>query len=70
MPGNTMHHFVLLPNAMYCPADTTVDKTLQRLGSQFDMVPLPAEGSMYIKPASVMFDLDGEHTQQQQQQCF
>jgi hypothetical protein len=60
---------------MYCPADTTVEKTLQRLGSQFEMVPLPAEGSMYIKPASVMFELDGEriyqrlYTHQRQQHC-
>jgi hypothetical protein len=44
-----------------CLADTTVEKTLQRLGSKFELVPLPAEGSMYVKPASVMFELDGEH---------
>lgn len=40
--------------------DTTVEKTLQRLGSKFEMVPLPAEGSMYVKPAAVMYELDGE----------
>lgn len=40
-------------------ADTTVEKTLQRLGS-FEFVPLPPEGSAYIKPASVIYTLDGE----------
>jgi hypothetical protein len=40
--------------------DTTVEKTLARLGSKFEMQPLPAEGSMYVKPAAVMYELDGE----------
>lgn len=42
-------------------AETTVEKTLKRLGTSFEMVPLPSEGSMYVKPAAVMFELDGEH---------
>jgi hypothetical protein len=56
------HMLIVLIACMYCCcADTTIEKTLQRLGSTFDMVPLPAEGSNYIKPASVMFELDGKH---------
>jgi len=41
-------------------AETTIHKTRQRLGSKFELVPLPSEGSLYIKPASVMYELDGE----------
>lgn len=47
-------------HACVCAAETTIHKTLQRLGSKFELVPLSAEGSMYIKPASVMYELDGE----------
>eukprot|EP00775_Hariotina_reticulata_P004164 gene4164-4412_t len=39
--------------------DTTVEKTLQRLGTQFDIIPPPSD-SAFVRPASVMYQLDGK----------
>jgi hypothetical protein len=44
--------------AMFAAA-TTVEKTLQRLGSKFEVVPLPGD-SAFVRPASIMYELDGE----------
>lgn len=38
-------------------ADTTMEKTLKRLGS-FEVVPTPGP-SAFVKPASIMYELDG-----------
>jgi hypothetical protein len=40
-------------------AATTVEKTLQRLGSKFEVLPLPGD-SAFVRPASIMYELDGE----------
>lgn len=41
-------------------AETTVEKTIKRLGSKFDLVPLPGD-SPFVKPASILYELDGKH---------
>ncbi|WIA21691.1 hypothetical protein OEZ85_000859 [Tetradesmus obliquus] len=38
---------------------TTVEKTLQRLGSKFEVVPLPGD-SAFVRPASILYELDGK----------
>lgn len=35
-----------------------MEKTLQRLGSKFEVVPLTAD-SAFVKPASILYELDG-----------
>jgi hypothetical protein len=40
-------------------AATTVEKTLQRLGTSFEVVPLPGD-SAFVRPASILYELDGE----------
>lgn len=46
------------PAAAAAAADTTVEQTLMRLGSSFEVVPLPSD-SAFVQPASVLYELDG-----------
>jgi len=39
---------------------TTIYDALARLGEPFAQVPLPAEGSMYVRPASINYTFDGK----------
>lgn len=49
----------MLSNLNICPtaADTSMDRILQRLGPQFEEVPIT--DSVYVKPASILYEIDG-----------
>lgn len=53
-------HQSMLRSIGFCCAGSTLETTLQRLGSQFQEVSI--QESAFVKPASVLYELDGEGT--------